>query len=266
VIRSLFRHLPGAALALLLLPGAVSAQSLFAQRGLGFIVEPVDARGAALGGVSLGLDARRDRLDEPGGDGRAPGARDPRGLPVRRLQRGPRWPLPRREHRALPSHHGRLPRRRALGALRRLRRLPRSELGRGAAGHADARRRQRLRDRPLHLAGRGGAAPSRRVLRRRPPLSLGLGFDLYTGVNQREYGRVFDGVRAPACCAVEWRYSGVGGTAGAAWSPSEALNLSVAASFGGTLEATPDSAGAPTGRRSAASPFPPSSTSARAGG
>src|SRR5690606_15765444 len=49
------RALSAALLALLALPAAAGAQSLFSTRGLGVPVEPVDARARALGGIGVGM-------------------------------------------------------------------------------------------------------------------------------------------------------------------------------------------------------------------
>jgi hypothetical protein len=49
------RYLTGALVAALLLPSGAAAQSLLSSRGLGFPVDPVDARSRALGGVGVGL-------------------------------------------------------------------------------------------------------------------------------------------------------------------------------------------------------------------
>ena len=51
----MMRVFPAALLALLVLPGAAGAQSLFSTRGLGVPVEPVDARARALGGIGIGM-------------------------------------------------------------------------------------------------------------------------------------------------------------------------------------------------------------------
>ncbi len=51
----MMRVFSAALLALLVLPAAAGAQSLFSTRGLGVPVEPVDARARALGGIGVGM-------------------------------------------------------------------------------------------------------------------------------------------------------------------------------------------------------------------
>ena len=63
--------LTGVAAALALQPSLASAQSLFASRGLGIVVAPTDARGAALGGLGLALPGPSSALINPADAGDA---------------------------------------------------------------------------------------------------------------------------------------------------------------------------------------------------
>ncbi|HUE96132.1 MAG TPA: hypothetical protein VMN39_05705, partial [Longimicrobiaceae bacterium] len=77
-------------------------------------------------------------------------------------------------------------------------------------------------------------------------LGVGVGLDAYTGTVERVQGRIFPHEPVPRCCRATWNYSGVGLTAGAHWSPGEATGLAISVSYGGALDATPvDTVGAP---------------------
>jgi hypothetical protein len=235
------------------------AQSLFANRGLGFVVEPVDARGAAMGGVALGLPRGEMSWTNPA---------DMAGLLAPGLKAVFQFDnfAADFDQRSVTGSTARFPL--IMGAF------PvgdRWVLSAGYGGFVDqnwsieqidtlvfAGDTAVVRDR---FSSTGGIARLRlgASYSISPPLSVGLALDTYTGLSQRELGRTFLPAQAPPCCRVEWRYSGFGGTAGAAWSPSEAINVSAAASFGGSLEARSDTADVPGGTFS----IP---TSVRAGG
>ncbi|CAN5840924.1 hypothetical protein BH23GEM6_BH23GEM6_09560 [soil metagenome] len=218
----------------------VNAQSLLANRGLGFVVEPVDARGAALGGVTLGLPRGEMSWTNPADmagllapglqvvfqfdnfsadfDGRsATGSTARFPLIMGAFPLGERWVLS-------AGYGGFLDQNWSIEQIDTL----------VFAGDTVV-----VRDR---FSSTGGIARLRlgASYSIAPPLSVGFALDTYTGLSQRELGRTFFPAQSPPCCRVEWRYSGFGGTAGAAWSPSEAINVSAAASFGGTLEARSD--------------------------
>jgi len=216
------------------------AQSLFANRGLGFVVEPVDARGAAMGGVTLGLPRGEIAWTNPA---------DMAGLLAPGLRAVFQFDSFTSDFdgRSLTGSTARFPL--IMGAF------PLAErwvLSVGYGGFLDQNWSIEQLD-TLVFAGdsvvvRDRFSSTGGIARLRlgasysisPPLSVGLALDTYTGLSQRELGRTFLPAQSPPCCRVEWRYSGFGGTAGAAWSPSEAINVSAAASFGGTLEARSD--------------------------
>ncbi len=242
VIRTLFCSLAAVA-TLVALAAPAQAQSLFANRGLGLVAEPVDARGAGLGGVTLGLPRGEMSWTNPADMSGllAPGLRvvfqyddftaDQAG---RTLEGGTaRFPLimgafPAGDRWVLSAGYG--------GFLDQNWAIEQSDtlvFGADSVFVLD------------RFASTGGIARLRLAAAYAvsAPLSLGAGLDIYTGLSQREFGRSFQQGVAPPCCTIEWRYSGFGGTAGMAYAPSEALNLSAAATFGGTLDARSDSVG-----------------------
>jgi hypothetical protein len=224
------------------------AQSLFANRGLGLVVEPVDARGAGLGGVTLGLPRGEMSWTNPA---------DMAGLLAPGLRAVFQYDSFNAEQggRSLDGSTARFPL--IMGAF------PAGErwvLSAGYGGFLDQNWAIEQSDTLVfgadsvfvldRFASTGGIARLRLAAAYTvsPPLSLGAGLDIYTGLSQREFGRSFQEGVAPPCCTIEWRYSGFGGTAGVAYSPSEALNVSAAATFGGTLDARSDSVGVEGGK------------------
>jgi hypothetical protein len=219
------------------------AQSLFAGRGLGLVMEPVDARGAGLGGVTLGLPRGEISWTNPADMAglQAPGLRAVFQYDDFSADIG---------GRALDGSTARFPL--IMGAF------PAGDrwvFSAGYGGFVDQNWAIEQRDTFTfgadsvyvidRFSSQGGIARLRlgASYSVSAPLSIGVGVDAYTGLSQREFGRSFQEGASPSCCTIEWRYSGFGGTAGVAYAPSEALNLSAAASFGGTLEARSDSAG-----------------------
>jgi hypothetical protein len=214
----------------------VQAQSLFANRGLGLVAEPVDARGAGMGGVTLGLPRGEISWSNPA---------DMAGLPAPGL----------RAVFQLDNFSADVGARSLSGSTARFPLIiggfPVGERWVFSAGYGGFVDQNWAIEQPDTLVfggdttfvldrftSEGGIARLRlgAGYSVTPTLSLGAGFDVFTGLSQREFGRGVNG-NPPACCTAEWSYSGYGGTTGLAWSPSEALNLSAAASFGGTLEA-----------------------------
>lgn len=232
-----------AALLLLGLGAApAGAQSIFANRGLGLVSEPVDARGSGLGGVQLGLGRGEISWSNPAEMTGllAPGLRAVFQMDDFSTDYGTR---------RLSGSTARFPL--IVGAFP----FGRWVLSAGYGSFLDQNWAIEQTDTMVfggdstlvidRLSSQGGVARLRvgASYMLTEPISLGLALDAYTGVSQREFGRFFDPAQRPPCCTVEWRYTGFGATAGAAWSPSEALDVSAAASFGGTLEAESDSAG-----------------------
>jgi hypothetical protein len=218
------------------------AQSLFANRGLGLVVEPVDARGAGMGGISLGLPPGELAWSNPA---------DMAGLPAPGLRAVFQLDSFTADvgARSLSGNTARFPL--IIGGFPV---RDRWVLSAGYGGFLDQNWAIEQPDTLVfgvdtafvmdRFTSEGGIARLRLAAAYSvsPTLSLGAGVDVFTGLSQREFGRSFVEGQPPVCCSVEWRYSGYGGTTGLAWSPSEALNLSAAASFGGTLQAR-DSAG-----------------------
>ncbi len=215
----------------------VFAQSLLSNRGLGLVVEPTDARAHGLGGVQLGLAGSdfswanpADLVGMP-----APGMRFVSQFDDFSADFGPstvdaataRFPLlqiatPVGSRWALTAGFG--------GFLDQNFAVQRDTTLLIGGDSVEVQDR---------LSSEGGVARLRfgaayRVLE---GLSVGAGLDVYTGTVRRGFGRRFEGQGVPACCSTEWNYSGTGALAGISWTPTEATSLSVAASFGGTLDA-----------------------------
>lgn len=217
--------------------GPAAAQSLFASRGLGLVVEPLDARMLALGGVALGLPGNEVSFANP-----ASGV----GLAAPILQVGYRFDDFSAEYggRNAEGTTARFPV--IVGA---------SPLGSrwavlvGYGSYLDQNWAVEQPDTLVaggdtlavldRVASSGGVARLRLGAGYRPfeGVGVGLGVDVYTGSVQRAAGRRFPGENVPQCCTALWNYGGVGYNAGVMWQASEALSLAAAATVGGTLEA-----------------------------
>lgn len=218
-------------------PQAAAAQSLFANRGLGLVVQPTDARARGMGGVGLGIEGAELTWANPA---------DVVGIPA------PGFKLTY-QHDAFSSTFGS---RESDGATARfplvLGAFPiggRAALIVGAAGFLDQNWAVEQAD-TLVLGGDsirvvdrftsdGGVTQLRvgggyRLLDR---LAVGAALEYYLGGVRRGGGRFFPGVADPGCCQAEWTYSGLGATVGAEWRPSGALTVAASTSFGGSLDA-----------------------------
>ena len=225
------------AAALALWGSAAQAQSLFSNRGLGLVVEPADARATGLGGVELGLaesdfswtnPAELIGLPAPGmrlafqydeftstfGDRAVEGSTARFPLIQLATPVGEKWALSLGFGGFLDQNY----------AIERDTTL--------LIGTDSSTVRDRLTSEGGVVRLRVGAAY--RIV---PTLSVGIGADMYAGAVQRRFGRQFGDEAPPSCCRAEWRYTGFGALAGVAWTPSEATSLSLAATYGGTLEA-----------------------------
>lgn len=241
-----FRRLAAAAAlsGALLAPAAATAQSLFSTRGLGLPIHPTDARARGLGGVGLGMQGAELGWMNPAD---VVGLAAP-GLALSYQHDDFSASFDGREH---DGGTARFPL--VLGAF---------PIGRraavliGAAGFLDQNWAVERTDTLVvdgdsisvldRFTSEGGVTQLRigggyRVL---DQLVLGAAFDYYLGSVQRSGGRIFPGESQPGCCRSEWRYSGTGGSVGLEWRPSGALTVATAATFGGTLEADSDDAGA----------------------
>lgn len=70
-------------------------------------------------------------------------------------------------------------------------------------------------------------------------VSVGVGLDVYTGAVERLLGRAFPGEPRPACCLATWNFTGAGLTAGAHWSPTSDSGVAGSITYGGSLTADP---------------------------
>jgi hypothetical protein len=220
--------------------GQLTAQSLFAGRGLGFVGEALDARARSLGGAGLGLPEPGLSLINPAEVGQIPvsalhvtvqpnrytaefGAEESSAGTVR-----------------FPLIHAVLPFRRWTASI-------------GYAAFLDQNWAVQ-RDTTIQLGGtatqvtdrfasHGGASRLRlgaayAVTER---FSVGAGVDVYTGSARDTTYRVFAG--QPLRPAVETRlvgFSGTGYSAGVRWRPSDPVALSASVTAGGQLNVTPE--------------------------
>ena len=233
-----------------------AGQSFLARQGLGYTVEPLDARARALGGVGLGLSGVNLSLTNPAGIAGVPAAAFLVGFQFDRTEtdagagtaagRLPRFPV---IHAALP-----------LGQ--------RWAISVGYGGFLDQSWASEVQDTLPGLRGeptlvrdrfasRGGVARLRvggaRTFGER--FALGLAADVFTGVVRDSLFREFPDTATglflgPALSLSERSYGGVGFAAGARWTPSEALNVAASVSGGGRLRAE-----GPEGERSYSLPF-----------
>ncbi len=223
------------------------AQSLLASRGLGYPIQPLDARAQGLGGVGLGLPGGELSLVNPAGIAALPapaisltfqpdfyssraGGTDSDGTTAR-------FPL---LHAAFPL--GRWTAAFAYGAY-----LDQT----WAVEHADS---LRLPGRTLavtdRFASHGGVTRLRAsgAYSFSERLSVGVSADLFTGSVRDTLTRVFErpdtvvtGISIPVSSSyeAEWGYQGLGGSLGVRWVPTDALSLGAAVSGGAKLRARP---------------------------
>ena len=238
-------------LALMGVAGATSsadAQSVFATRGLGYLLEPMDARARGMGGVDIGLPDPQITWSNPAAAV---------GLAAPGIVFAYQYDNFETEQLAgdLGGKTARFPL--LLGAAPVGDRYV-IQLGLGSFldQNWQFERPDTLFIPPSdtipvvdRLTSEGGAARVRvgagaRIVE---GLSVGLAADFFTGALDRSQGRVFPaGEFVTGRETTRWSYSGMGYTAGLDWSPVEAVGLGVALSGGGTLEATvDDGTGAP---------------------
>ncbi|MEX2583588.1 MAG: hypothetical protein WD766_09945 [Gemmatimonadota bacterium] len=214
----------------------VAAQSVFSARGLGYLLEPVDARARGLGGVSIGLPepeiswvnpAAAAGLTEPGmiiGYQYDNFTSDASGSTAD--GRTARFPL---LLAAFPAG--------------------RFVLMAGYGSYLDQNWRFEVPDslflgedtvRIVDLASSEGGVARMRAgasYQVNEDLGFGFGIDAYTGQAVRVEGRIFGNAVSPTCCSSSWEYSGLGYTGGVRYVASEALSLGASLSYGGTLNA-----------------------------
>ena len=240
--RSLPILLTFALVALGLTGSTACAQSVFSTRGLGFPLEPTDARSRGIGGVPMGIALGEINWSSPGGmvGLTAPGitasyqyddyfaqaaAGDFEGNTVRFPMILAGFPLG--ERAVAFAGYGSF-----LDQNWRIQESDTLLIGGQRVPIVD----QMTSDGGVVRLRLGGAYE---IVER---LGIGVAVDAYTGSVERFRGRIFPGEDAAACCRARWSYDGLGVTTGLHWSPSEATSLAASVGFGGSLQAaSPDS-------------------------
>lgn len=246
VAKLFLRGTPALLALLACLPAAGEAQSLFASRGLGLVTEPLDARARGIGAMRLGL---------PGAELSQANPASSAGVVAPTLEVTFQFDdfnaqLAGREFDGstarFPTIHAAFP----IGE--------RWAVSAAYGGLLDQNWSVQAADTLLLQQGdtlvaadvvssRGGVAAlqlggSYAV---GGTLALGLAANLYTGSVRQSVTREFFAPcvargalgTQPGCFAAEYRYEGIGASAGARWAPTEAVSLAVAGSVGGTLRA-----------------------------
>lgn len=226
-------------MAALLVAAPARAQSLFAARGLGLPVAPVDARARALGGIGVGILGVNTSLVNPASisgitrrgitAALQPTATDITIGDVSDNVSGTRFPL---IHAILP-----------LG--------DRLVLGLGYGAAYDQYWSIALQDTVtigesrvgvndvVRSEGGVGEARLSAAFALTGNFSIGAALGMHTGSLEREVERTFgDSVTYnPFTTRIRWDYSGMTTAVGARWDPIPALRLAASAAFGGELEA-----------------------------
>ncbi len=224
-----------------------AAQSVFATRGLGYLIEPVDARARAMGGVDLGLPDPQLSWSNPAS---AVGIVAPGLVFAYQYDNFDSDQL----GSDLEGKTARFPLLLAGAPIG-----GRAVLQIGVGSFLDQNWQFERPDTLIlgagdtipvvdRLTSEGGAARVRLGIATRVVESLAVGFalDLYTGTLSRSQGRVFPaGDYVTGRESARWSYGGVGTTAGVHWSPGEAVGIGLAVTAGGTLEATDEEGSTP---------------------
>jgi hypothetical protein len=221
----------------------LQAQSLFAGRGLGYVAEPIDARGRALGGIGLGLPEPTMSLINPAG---VAGLRAP-ALHVTVQPDQFTSTFDGSEISAstvrFPLIHAALPYRRWIATIGYASYLDRNwAVERDTAlsvGGAPVVARDRF-------ASHGGVARLRlgAAYAVAPRVAVGASADVFSGSVQDTLFRVFDDPTfSPTVNASSLAFRGVGYSAGVRWVPSEAFALEASVSGGGELEVRTEATG-----------------------
>jgi hypothetical protein len=239
---------------LLLLAGALvsgaaarpaAAQSILARTGLGFASEPLDARARALGGVGLGLPEANLSLVNPAGIVALPAPALHVTYQADRFSNDIGGAHESGTTARFPLMHVALP----LGERWAVSLGYGSLLDRHWAVETNdsltlGGQRLPVRDR---FVSRGGVAKFRAGAAHRfgEKFGVGVALDVHTGSVRDSLSREFgapcgtsgSGVVTPLCESTVRDFRGVGVSAGARWTPSEAVALAAAVSSGGTLTA-----------------------------
>jgi hypothetical protein len=238
ISRSALRAAAAAALLLSASGAPAGAQSLLSARGLGFPLEPYDARAVALGGIPLGLPGRSLSLVNPAEDGMFPAASIAFAFQPESFSGTAGSSSSNGRSQRYPLLHAAFPYRSVVASF-------------GYASYLDQHWRAGTTDSATIGSDRfevadttsssGGIGRLRlaAAYRINPRLMVGAGADLYTGQARDSSIHRVTGLSTNLFTNT-WSYSGVGYTAGARYSPAEPVWLSASVSTGATLRARPD--------------------------
>lgn len=230
--------LAAAALAAAAPPAA--AQSLLANRGLGLVVEPSDARARGLGGVRLGLADDLLSWSNPA---------EAVGIPAPGFKVVYQFDDFRADYagQTVDGSTARFPL--ILGGFAL---SDRWAVTAGVGGFLDqnwaVERVDSLLIGPDTVAVLDRVSSEGAVVRARigtgyrllDGLSLGVGADFFLGGVEQFRGRSFPTQGEPDCCRAQWTYSGIGAVAGVDWQPNEAVRVGASVTSGGALRARSD--------------------------
>lgn len=234
---------------LLLAPGSLNAQSILGIQGLGFPLEPMDARARALGSVGTGhFGGSLSPLDPASATGLL--------IPTVNLTLQPYWGTGNLDGESLEGRGTRFPLvglAYPVGALNGMVSLT-------FGGYMDQRWEveaegtEVLDGVPTTVTNTyrsdGGISAFRLGWAQRfgPSLSLSIGAGVYTGSVTRTYIRGFDSLTVGTAQIKaftdggKWQYGGPTGSIGAVWDPLQFLRVSGSMTWNGNLEAKPSSA------------------------
>lgn len=238
------RVLSTAAMLLLAAAAPLAAQSLFSARGLGFVVEPLDARGRGLGGVGLGLPEPGFSLVNPAGTAGLAGPALHVTVQPDQFDSSYDGQRTRGSTVRFPVLHAVLPYGRGAVSVGYASFLDRNwAVERETTFEVEPGTSLPVRDR---FASHGGVARLRLGGHYAPltRLALGAAIDLYTGaVRDTTYRLFLEGGLQPAFESSAVRFSGVGYAGGVRWVPNEALALGASVAVGGQLDVESEAGG-----------------------
>jgi hypothetical protein len=244
---SMRRLAPGTlVLAILLTPGTLIAQSIFATQGLGFPLEPMDARARALGSVGTGLfGGSLTPLDPASATGLL--------IPTANLTLQPYWSEASLDGEPLSGQGMRFP---LFGLAYPVPALN-GMISLTYGGYMDQRYRVEVKGTEFlsgvpvpvtdFYSSEGGISTFRlgwaQLFGRSLSLSAGVGY--HTGSVTRTFVRSFDPLSVETVQIKaftdggKWKYGGLAGSLGAVWDPLDFIRVSGSVSWNGTLEAEP---------------------------
>lgn len=219
--------------------GGASAQSVLSARGLGYPIEPLDARARGLGGVALGLPEASFSLVNPASAVGITSA-------AVSITYQPDEFDATVGNDATRGTTARFPTVQAAFQPR-----PRLSISLGYGSFLDQNWSASQSDSMTLSSGRvavedrfrsvGGIARFRGGVGYlvNPRLAVAVALDAYTGAVRDSSSRIIEGL-SPAVSATEVTYTGTGGAAGVRWTPLDALTVAAAISGGGKLNANVD--------------------------